>query len=106
MHDPGGEGHLSGEKPVFEKLFSSETKVDLLVLFHRNPGIADTAEGVARRIGRNGPEIAQDLEDFVSMGILRKRDSTNGPSILQLDRSKDKEMQNVLDHYFESLGDR
>ena len=96
---------MSGVDPAFEKLFSSETKVDLVVLFHRNPGIADTVEGVARRIGRNGPEIEHDLDDFVSMGILRKRDSTNGKAILQLDRSKDKEMQNVLDHYFESLGD-
>jgi hypothetical protein len=101
---PGGEDRLAGEEPIFTELFSSEIKVDLLVLFHKNPGIADSAEGVARRIGRSGPDIEHDLEDFVNLGILRKRSTKNGTAIIQLDRSKDEEMQKALDGFFEKLG--
>ena len=100
----GGEDRLGGEEPIFTELFSSEIKVDLLVLFHKNPGIADSPEGVARRIGRSGPDIEHDLEDFVNLGILRKRSTKNGTAIIQLDRSKDAEMQKALDGFFEKLG--
>jgi hypothetical protein len=101
---PGAEERSGGEEPIFTELFSSEIKVDLLVLFHKNPGIADSAEGVARRIGRSGPDIEGDLEDFVNLGILRKRSTKNGTAIIQLDRSRDEEMQKALDGFFKKLG--
>ena len=104
IRNHGSEDQLGGEEPIFAELFSSEIKVDLLVLFHKNPGIADSAEGVARRIGRSGPDIDRDLEDFVNLGILRKRITKNGTAIIQLDRSKDEEMQKALDGFFEKLG--
>jgi hypothetical protein len=102
--NPGSEDQLGGDELIFAELFSSEVKVDLLVLFHQNPGIADSAEGVARRIGRSGKDIESDLDDFVKLGILRMRNTKNGTGIIQLDRSKDEEMQKALDGYFEKLG--
>jgi hypothetical protein len=94
---------MSTNASILEKLFSSEVKVQLLVLFHENPGIVDTIEGVARRIGRKGHQIRPDLEDFVNLGILKKGKIGN-EEIFRLDRSGDKEMRNSLDAYFESLG--
>jgi len=101
---PGSEDQPGAGELIFAELFSSEVKVDLLVLFHQNPGIADSAEGVARRIGRSGKDIESDLSDFVKLGILRVRSTKNGTGIIQLDRSKDEEMQKALDGYFEKLG--
>ena len=94
---------MNEKEPILEKLFASEVKVELLVLFHGNPGIVDTMDGVARRIGRRGSDIEADLEDYVTLGILRKRTLGN-QKIFSLDRSGDKQMQNSLDYYFKSLG--
>ncbi len=52
------------------RLLSSEVKGDLLVLFRRNPGLIDSSEGVASRIGRRANEIEPDLADLTEIGIL------------------------------------
>jgi predicted transcriptional regulator len=55
------------------RLLSSEVKGDLLVMFHKNPGIMDTMDGVARRIGRTASAVETDVEDLVKLGLLRKK---------------------------------
>jgi hypothetical protein len=94
-----GEGYL-------EKLLSSEVKVELLVLFHGNPGVIDTVDGIAMRIGRNGRDIEPDLEEFVELGILEKRTLGKKMNVFYLDRSGDNEMQNSLDLHFKGLRGR
>jgi hypothetical protein len=54
-------------------LLSSEVKGDLLVMFHKNPGIMDTMDGVARRIGRTASVVETDVEDLVKLALLRKK---------------------------------
>jgi len=76
-------------------LLSSEVKGDLLALFHRNPGLIDTLDGVALRIGRKTEAIEVDLKDFVELGILRSRRIGNS-NVFSLDRAKDQETQQLL----------
>ncbi|MEM2226508.1 MAG: RAD55 family ATPase [Candidatus Bathyarchaeia archaeon] len=57
-------------KKLFERLLDSEVKAELLALFHTNPGLSDSIEGIARRLGRSAEEIRSDLRDLVEMGLL------------------------------------
>jgi hypothetical protein len=81
------------------RLLSSEVKGELLMLFHRNPGLVDTAEGVARRLGRTPKEITADVEDFVDMGLLRTR-NLGSSEVISLDRDRDREVQASLEGHF------
>ena len=80
------------------RLFSTEIKGDLLILFHKNPGLIDTFEGIARRIGRTGNAIQEDLRDLITMGILRIR-KIGAHEVITFDASKDNEAQeSILRH--------
>jgi len=64
---------LSEGSELMTSLLSSEVKGDLLVMFHKNPGIMDTMDGVARRIGRTASVVETDVEDLVKLALLRKK---------------------------------
>ncbi|PYS59423.1 MAG: hypothetical protein DMF76_16505 [Acidobacteria bacterium] len=86
---------MTAENRLFEMLISTEVKGDLLVLFHKNPGLIDTHEGVARRIGRIANSIEADVRDLVTLGILKVR-QIGGREVLLFDRSKDRETQETI----------
>ena len=79
-------------------LLASEVRGDLLVLFHRNPGLIDTVDGVARRIGRATVAVISDVRELLVLGILRqKRIGTS--EVVFLDRAKDRELlESVANH--------
>jgi len=77
------------------RLLASEVRGDILALFHRNPGIIDTLEGVALRIGKRAESIEEDIKDFVDLGILRARRIGNS-KVLSLNRERDRETQQLL----------
>ena len=93
---------MSEGKKILERMLSSRTKGELLRLFHNNPGLVDTPEGVARRIGLTAAEIEPAVSDLVEMGIL-KRKSLGRMDVLKYDREKDKEVQASVESYFRSL---
>jgi len=73
-------------------------KGELLVLFHRNTGLVDTIEGVARRIGRTGPSIENDVRDLLKLGVLKAKKIGTSEVVL-LDRNKDREvLETVANH--------
>ncbi len=96
---------MSSESEVLiQRLLSSEVKTDLLTLFHRNPGLVDTMTGVAVRIGRSGAEVAPDVRDFVELGLLTRRNvGRSKTEVIQLNRSRDREIQASLERHFSGL---
>lgn len=82
-------------KEIASRLLSSEAKGDLLVLFHQNPGLIDTFEGVALRIGRREDNIENDIKDFLDLGLLKTK-RIGGKKVLLLNRAKDRETQELL----------
>lgn len=83
-------------------MLSSDVKADLLALFHKNPGLIDSIDGVARRIGRTANAIEKDVGELVDLGVLkRKRLSTS--EVFLLDRAKDKEIQGIIANQIKSL---
>jgi hypothetical protein len=86
---------MTTEDRLIEMLISTEVKGDLLVLFHKNPGLIDTYEGVANRIGRIAKSIEADVRDLVTLGILKIR-QIGGREVLLFDRTKDHETQETI----------
>ena len=93
---------MSVPNRLFQLLLSSEVKGDLLTLFHKNPGLIDTIEGVARRIGRVGRAIDADIRDMVTAGVLATR-QIGAREIIYLDPSKDKAAQETIAEYLKNL---
>jgi len=54
------------------KLMGTEIKAELVRLFHMNPGILDTVEGIARRVGRMPKEVETEISTLVELGVLRR----------------------------------
>jgi len=84
------------------RLLGSEVKAELLVLFHKNPGLIDSVEGIARRIGRTAQAIEKDVQDFAQLKlvIVKKYDTVTAVS---LDHKKDKAIQNAILKHLKAL---
>lgn len=87
---------------MLQTLLASEVTGDLLVLFHRNPGLIDTLDSVARRIGRTGSSIEEDVQALVNIGILRTR-KIGRSEVLLLDRAKDQEVLETIAKHLKNL---
>jgi len=74
-----------------DKLLSSDVKLDILALFHRNPGLLEGAEGVALRIGRSASEIEKDVQDLLDIGILQRNSE-----LICLNVKRDGEIQELI----------
>jgi len=69
------------ELQVFvENNLDSLLKMDLLAFFHRNPYVIGQTEDIATCLGVNIEELANNLEDLVQSGILKKKTGLSGSS--------------------------
>lgn len=75
---------------LFERLLDTDVKADLLTLFHNNANLADTPDGLAKRVGRNPTEVQRELEDLVGLGILQKVE------VYSFGLDRDKEIQDAI----------
>jgi KaiC/GvpD/RAD55 family RecA-like ATPase len=75
---------------LFERLLDTDTKADLLTLFHNNAGLSETPEQLAKRLGRNPAEVQHELEDLVELGILKKAE------VYSFGIDRDKEIQDAI----------
>jgi hypothetical protein len=92
---------LSGES-LFKRLLSSTAKGDLLLLFRKNPGLIDTYDGIARRIGRRGEAIRAEAMDLLQIGVLSTK-KVGDSDVLFLNRQKDSEVQESVAKYLGGL---
>jgi len=83
-------------------LLGSEVRGDLLVLFHRNPGLIDTVDGVARRIGRTTVAVISEVRELLVLGVLRQRRIGNS-EVVFLDRAKDRELLESVANHLKTL---
>ncbi len=93
MEDKGGgrvEKVLKQKGDLIERLIGSETKAELLMHFHENPGSTDTVEGIATKIRRNPKEIERDVNDLVELGLFQE------VRIISFNRARDQELQKEI----------
>ena len=93
---------MSEGNDLLGRLLSSEVKADLLILFHKNPGIMDTMDGVARGIGRKASVVETDVEDLVKLGLLRKK-QLGKLEVVLLNREVDKKIQDSIVEHMRGL---
>jgi len=77
-------------RSLFEKLMGSEVKAELLILFHNEPEITDTLEGLAKRINKDAKTVKDDVEDLVELGLLTE------VKLYSFNRDKDLELQGQI----------
>jgi hypothetical protein len=88
---------MSGSE-ILSTLLGSEVRGDLLVLFHRNPGLIDTVDGVARRIGRTTIAVISEVRELLVLGVLKQK-RIGAAEVVFLDRAKDRELlESVANH--------
>jgi len=85
----------TGLRELSEKLIGTEIKAELLHLFHMNPGILDTVESIARRVGRMPKDVETEISPLVELGVLRKERFGN-LDVVSLNMSKDREIQKKI----------
>ena len=89
-------------KDALQKLLASQARGDLLVLFHRNPGLIDTMDGVARRIGRTGFSIEEDVRGLVHLGVLKMK-KFGSSEVIFLDRAGDRELLEAVANHLGTI---
>jgi len=93
---------LSGSE-ILSTLLGSEIRGDLLVLFHRNPGLIDTVDGVARRIGRTTVAVISEVRELLQLGVLKQR-RIGTSEVIFLDRAKDREVLESVANHLKTIG--
>jgi len=87
---------------ILSTLLASEVRGDLLILFHKNPGLIDTVDGIARRIGRTTITVISDLRELLLLGILKqKRIGTS--EVVFLDRARDREILELVANHLKTV---
>jgi len=80
------------QRNLFEKLMGSEAKAELLMVFHDEPEITDTLEGLAKRINKDAKAVKDDVEDLVELGLLTE------VKLYSFNREKDLELQGEISY--------
>lgn len=75
---------------LFERLLDTDLKADILTLFHNDPNMSDTADELARKIGRNSADIQRELDDLSELGILKKVE------VYSFGLDRDREIQDAI----------
>jgi len=81
---------LKASTGLFEKLIDSEGKAELLTLFHKEPDLTDTAEGLAKRLGRSPEMTRVDLEELRELGLVQRSETYS------FDKERDEEVQRLI----------
>jgi hypothetical protein len=96
---------MSAAQQMITTLLSSQVRGELLILYHRNPGLLDTIDGVARRIGRTGISIEKDVRDLVNLGVLKTK-KIGSSEVILLDRARDREVLETIASHIKTLDRR
>ena len=92
---------MSGSE-ILSTLLGSEVRGDLLVLFHRNLGLIDTVDGVARRIGRTTVAVITEIKELLELGVLKQK-RIGASEVVFLDRARDRELLDSVANHLKTL---
>jgi hypothetical protein len=81
---------------IVNTILSSVNTVELMKLFQKNPNLIDTMEGVAKRIGQTAPQVENDVNKLVDLGVLVKVPSGKA-TILVLDKKRAREIDSKIE---------
>lgn len=82
---------------------NSFIKWDLVRFLRENPNTADTAENIAKYVGRNAATVEPELRELVDSDIMEVR-SVDGMQVYSL--TTDDSMRELLDRFITACEDR
>ncbi len=68
-----GRGRHPDLKKLFEVWMDNEEKLMITVFYRNNPGVIETLEGLAVRLGTTVESLRDAIADHVSIGLLKER---------------------------------
>ncbi len=87
------------ENPDLRKLFEvwmdDRKKILITVFFQENPGVVESVEGLAKRLGTTSEDIREAIADHLSLGLLKER-TISGKKVLVYDRSKRRDLEEFI----------
>jgi len=94
------EGYSGSISELLNSICDSIIKIGIVVFFHHNPGALDTAEGLARWVGRNKEEVEKALLELSRTGVVEA--FGEGPSTIY-SYTQDEEILNTIDEFIDGL---
>ncbi|MDD5502702.1 MAG: hypothetical protein PHH26_04465 [Candidatus Thermoplasmatota archaeon] len=82
-------------KKLFEVWISSDMKCQVLVFFHNNPGVVETLEGLAKRMGVSVEALEKEISDHVTLGLLKER-QVDHKKVLIYNKEKESEIERFI----------
>ncbi|MES2155066.1 MAG: hypothetical protein V4510_08020 [bacterium] len=80
---------------LFEVWVDSELKAQVVIFYNNNPGVIETAEGLARRLGTNVEALRDAVADHVRLGLLQAR-TMGDKTVLLFNRERRGEIQELV----------
>lgn len=94
------------KEPDFTKIMelwvASDLKVQTLVFFHDNPGVIETMEGLAKRLGTTVDQLRKELAGHIELGLI-KQEKAGKFTILVFDRKREDDVQSAIAAHLQRL---
>lgn len=74
----------------------SDLKIQTVVFFHNNPGVVESIEGLALRLGTTVHALRKEIADHIRVGLLRELPA-GGMTILVYNRAKQDEVRRFVE---------
>lgn len=82
-------------RKLFEVWVDSELKARIILFYNNNPGVVETMEGLAQRLGTTVDALRKDIAAHVELGLLRER-TVGGKTILLYDRKRRNDIESFV----------
>lgn len=80
---------------LFEIWVDSELKAQVVIFYNNNPGVIETVEGLARRLGMSPVALRDAVADHVRLGLLSER-KMGDKTVLIFNRDRRGQIQELI----------
>ena len=88
-------GDPAGLRKLFEIWVDSELKAQVVIFFNNNPGVIETVEGLAKRLGMNADALRDAVADHVRLGLLKER-KLGDKTVLVFNKDRRGQLQDLV----------
>jgi hypothetical protein len=82
-------------RKLFEVWIDSDLKAQVIVFYQNNPGVIETLEGLARRLGTNPDELRKNIAAHIQLGFLHEK-KVGKQTVLVYDREQHGRIENFI----------
>lgn len=82
-------------RKLFEVWVDTDLKAQVIVFYQNNPGVIETVEGLARRLGTNEEQLRKDIAAHIQLGFIKER-KVGEQIVLVYDRDQHKRIEEFI----------